>query len=211
MAKNYINSDPYWKEKKRELDALSVFHKKLRTQAINQGSFVVSQQLNLQLRTQAINQGSFVVSQQLNLQLRTQAINQGSFVVSQQLNLQLRTQTINQGSFVVSQQLNDAHLTIPELRQNLGNNDDSVPRKIISMAKNYINSDPYWKDKKRELDALSVFRKKEFGDLIAYFETNRCAEFHWVPLHEIIMKYYLKISCDDEKDVRVRFFQRLHI
>ena len=69
----------------------------------------------------------------LNLQLRTQALNLGSFVVSQQLNLQLRTQALNLGSFVVSQQLNDAHLTIPELRQNLENNDDSVPRKIISM------------------------------------------------------------------------------
>ena len=61
------------------------------------------------------------------------------------------------------------------------------------MAKNFINSDPYWKDKKRELDALSVFYKKEFGDMIAYFDTNSCAAFHWLPLHEIIIKYYLKI------------------
>ena len=41
--------------------------------------------------------------------------------------------------------------------------------------------------------------------MIAYFDTNSFAEFHWLPLHQIIIKYYLQISCDDEKDVRDRF------
>ena len=50
------------------------------------------------------------------------------------MNLQLRMQALQQGRYVVAQQLNDAHLTIPELRENLRNEDESVPRKIISMA-----------------------------------------------------------------------------
>ena len=54
------------------------------------------------------------------------------------LNLRLRKQALNQGNFVVSQQLNDAHLTIQQLQHNLNNNDDSVPRKIISMSKNFV-------------------------------------------------------------------------
>ena len=59
------------------------------------------------------------------------------------LNLRLRKQALGQGSFVVNQQLNDAHLTIQELQQNLNNNDDFLPRKIKSMAKNFVNTDPY--------------------------------------------------------------------
>ena len=44
------------------------------------------------------------------------------------------------------------------------------------------------------------FTKRNFGDMIAYFDTTSCAEFHWLPLHEIIIKYYLKISGDDEDE-----------
>ena len=78
--------------------------------------------------------------------------------------------------------------------------------KLLAWTKNFINSDPYQKDKKRELDALSVFHKKEFGDMIAYFDTNSCAEFHWLSLHEIIIKYYLKISGDRfSKDSTLRY------
>ena len=122
------------------------------------------------------------------------------------LNLRLRIQALNQGSFLVSQQLNDAHLTIPELRAKLNNDDDtSVPRKIISIAKNFVNTGPYWKDKKKELDALTVFHKEEFGNVVAYFDTNSCAEFHWVPLHELLVKYHIQITGEDEQNVRYKF------
>ena len=73
------------------------------------------------------------------------------------MNLQLRMQALQQGRYVVAQQLNDAHLTIPELRENLRNEDESVPRKIISMATNFVNTDPYWREQKRKLDALTFF------------------------------------------------------
>ena len=81
------------------------------------------------------------------------------------LNLRLRRQALSQGSFVVSQQLNDAHLTIQQLQQNLNNNDDSVPRKTISMVKNFANTDPYWKAKKKKLDALTLFHRKEYSHI----------------------------------------------
>ena len=106
---------------------------------------------------------------------------------------------------MVSQQLNDAHLTIQQLQQNLNNNDDSVPRKIISMSKNFVNTDPYWKARKKELDALSLFHRKEYGDMISYFDTNSCAEYHWLPLHELLIKYHIQISRDGEDDVRQKF------
>ena len=121
------------------------------------------------------------------------------------MNLRLRKQALNQGNFVVSQQLNDAHLTIQQLQQNLNNNDDSVPRKIISMAKYFVNTDPYWKEKKKELDALTLFHRKEYGDMIAYFDTNSCAEFHWLPLHELLIKYHSKINKEAIEDVKHKF------
>ncbi|XP_057310732.1 uncharacterized protein LOC130648690 [Hydractinia symbiolongicarpus] len=118
------------------------------------------------------------------------------------LNMRLRMQALQQGSFLVSQQLNDAHLTIAELRDNLQNDDDSVPRKIISIGKNLVNTDPYWRDQKKKVDALLFFRRKEFGDLPGYFDTNSCAEFHWKPLHELLIKYHALINNLNEDTVR---------
>ena len=94
------------------------------------------------------------------------------------LNLRMRLQTFKQTNFLVSCQLNDAHLSIAQLRENLENNDDSVPRKIISVGKNFPNTDPYWKDHKKKLDSLCEMHMKKYGDSVAYFDTNSCAEFH---------------------------------
>ena len=138
------------------------------------------------------------------------------------LNLRLRMQALKQGSYVVAQQLNDAHLTIPQLRENIENEDQSVPRKIISIAANLPNTHPYWREKKRELDAFTFFQRKEFGDLSVYFDTNSCAEFHWKPLLELLITYYCKTNNCDENDVRQKvdtnpkfkkdlIFKNLHI
>ena len=120
------------------------------------------------------------------------------------LNLGLRQKALNQGSFVVSQQLNDAHLSIAELAENLNNQDESVPRKIISIAANLPNSHPYWRERKRELDDISNFRFLEFGDLPAYFDTLSCAEYHSVPfpLLQLLVKYYAAIKNEDEDTIK---------
>ena len=46
--------------------------------------------------------------------------------------------------------------------------DNSVPRKVISNGANLANTDPFWKERKCELDSLHVWRKYELGDLAAY-------------------------------------------
>ena len=117
-------------------------------------------------------------------------------------NLGLRMKALKQGSFLVAQQLQDAHLTIPELRANLENEDESVPRKILSVAANLPNTDPYWRERKKELDALTFFRRKEYGDLPAYFDTNSCAEYHWKPLMELLIKYHAECTNMDLQEVR---------
>ena len=97
------------------------------------------------------------------------------------LNLGLRQRALQQGSFVVAQQLNDAHLSIVELKDNLSNHDESVPRKIISIAANLPNTHPFWRERKKELDSLLFFRLLEYGDMPVYFDTMSCAEYHCVP------------------------------
>ena len=76
----------------------------------------------------------------------------------------MRKQVLSQGSFLVSQQLNDAHITLSELRDQLINeNDTSVPRKVSNIASNFVNTDPYCRERNKELDAFGVYRKKEKG------------------------------------------------
>ena len=41
--------------------------------------------------------------------------------------------------------------------------------------------------------------------MIVYFDTNSCAEFHWTPLHEVLIKYHLKTTVEDEEYIRDKF------
>jgi len=66
-------------------------------------------------------------------------------------NIGLRKQALQQGSFVVAQQLNESHISINELQERLANNDDSIPRKIIKIGANLVNTDPYWMNRHQEL------------------------------------------------------------
>ena len=73
------------------------------------------------------------------------------------LNIGMRKKALNQGSFCVNQQLIEKHLTRDELKEKLQNNDENVPRKFISMSTNLPNTDPYWRERKHELNALCFF------------------------------------------------------
>ena len=86
--------------------------------------------------------------------------------------------TLNQGNFLVCQQLNDAHVSIDELIERMENNDDTLPRQITRMGSNLINTDPYWAERKRELEAFLYYRKHVVDDLPTYFHTNSMAELH---------------------------------
>ena len=118
------------------------------------------------------------------------------------LNLRLRKQALTQGSFLVSQQLNDQHLTVEQLKESLKNNDDGIPRKIISIGANLQNTHPYWRDRKRELDSILYYRLKEYGDMPAYFDTMSCAEYHCQPLLQLLSKYYAWVNNKSEESVK---------
>ena len=109
------------------------------------------------------------------------------------LNLKLRMDALSQGRYLVAQQLADAHLGVAGLAANLAQDDTSVPRKILQHGGLLVNTDPYWKERKRELDALHVWRKYDFGDLPPYFHTLSMAELHWLEIERVLC-LYLRMS-----------------
>ena len=113
-------------------------------------------------------------------------------------NLNLRKQALQQGSFLVAQQLNEPHLTIAELMEKIENEDQSIPRKIIRMGGNLVNTDPYWNLRRSELEGFTFYRRNETNDLPAYFHTNSMAELHWAPLIKLLAKYMADIGGKDE-------------
>jgi len=50
------------------------------------------------------------------------------------------------------------------LQERLQNNDD-IPRKIIKIRANLVNTDPYWMNRRQELQAVTFYRRKENTDL----------------------------------------------
>ena len=93
-------------------------------------------------------------------------------------------------SFCVIQQVNEKQLTRDEIVQRLQDKNDSIPRKFISMSSNIVNTDPYWKERKHELDSLCFFKLKEHSVFPSYFDTSSCAEHHWCHY----MMFYSSIS-----------------
>ena len=118
------------------------------------------------------------------------------FLKFQLLNIGLKKHALNQGSYLVSQQLNEALLTVDELKEHLNNDDDSVPRKIISFAGSLPNTDPYWRERKKELDSLHFFLMKEYQVMPTY----------WTPLHQLLIKYYAAVTNQSEGDIFMLFF-----
>ena len=100
--------------------------------------------------------------------------------------------------FLVSQQLTDSHISIGELQDRFNNDDHSIPRKIIRMGANLVNSDPYWNKCKRELDAFTFYRRHVKKDLPCYFQSASIAEFHWIGLKLLLAKYLSAIDSKGE-------------
>ena len=118
------------------------------------------------------------------------------------LNLGLRKKALAQGSFVVAQQLADAHLSIADLKKHLADKNESVPRQIINIASNLPNTHPFWKERRRELESILFFRLMEFGDMPAYFDTMSCAEYHCLPLLNLLILYHATVYSIDPNIVR---------
>ena len=107
------------------------------------------------------------------------------------LNISNRTKALNQGSFCVNMHINEKQISRDELINRLENNDESIPRKFISMSSNIPNTPPYWSQAKRELDALCFFMLKEESVYPTYFDTSSCAEHRWQPLQTL---YFGRVS-----------------
>ena len=117
------------------------------------------------------------------------------------LNLQLRSKALTQGSFVVNQQLSDAHLGISDLQTKLAAGDDSVARKVLQVGGMELkNTGPWWKERKRELDGTHQFRRAEYGDLPAYFDTLSMAENWWPQLTRLLYQYVLRTRGREEAE-----------
>ena len=39
-----------------------------------------------------------------------------------------------------------------------------------------------------------------------YFDTSSCAEHHWAPLHQLLIKYYVAVTNQSEGDIFMLFF-----
>ncbi|XP_066926384.1 uncharacterized protein [Clytia hemisphaerica] len=121
------------------------------------------------------------------------------------MNISLRKKALDQGSFCVNQQINEKHITRDELLQQLEYQNESIPRKLLSMSANLVDTAPYWRERKNELDSLCFFMLKEFQVYPTYFDTSSCAEHHWPQLHNLLIKYLAEIYGQSEHDITHKF------
>jgi hypothetical protein len=101
-------------------------------------------------------------------------------------NLKMRLQANSQAGFCVSQQLNAGSITMPELVQRLKDGDESIPRKIISVGANLLNTAPYWCAEHTKVRSLQQWRRAFEGDTFCYFQTLSMAEFHWPQMRALL-------------------------
>ena len=94
---------------------------------------------------------------------------------------------------------NDAHVTIDELMERMQNDDDTLPRQITRIGSNLVNTDPYWNERKRELEAFLFYRKNVCDDLPSYFHTDSMAELHWSSLAQMLSHYLHSIHGIDKE------------
>jgi hypothetical protein len=111
--------------------------------------------------------------------------------------LYLRSQALQQGGFLVAQLLAEAQLTAQDLGQRNDAGDDSIGRAIINHGANLINTDPYWRENKRELDARNAFAHLEHGATPPWFVTTSQAEYHSEPLHRILREHLRRVRGED--------------
>ena len=73
------------------------------------------------------------------------------------------------------------------------------------MSSNIVNTDPYWKERKHELDSLCFFKLKEHSVFPSYFDTSSCSERHCVSLHDVLIKYISKTTGSNMENLKEKF------
>ena len=95
----------------------------------------------------------------------------------------------SQAGFVISQQLNDACKTVPELVEALRAGDESVPRKILSVGANLVNTPPYWRAEHVKVRSFQIWKRATEGESFDYFQTLSMAEFHWPQMKRLLLLF----------------------
>ncbi len=112
------------------------------------------------------------------------------------MNIIQRQQAAKQTSFFVGARLGENAPSVGELKERVANNDSSILRSCIAYAGNVSGTDPYWYQKKQELQALVKFKAWKKDGLPTFFLTGSCAEFHWTPLIKLLQSH-LEQNGDD--------------
>ena len=122
------------------------------------------------------------------------------------MNLSLRRKALSQTNLLVNQQLDSAQLTINELRETLENGDESIPRKIINVAANLPNTEPFWRDRHKYVYALNFFMLHIYKSLVSYFRTDSMAEHLWRDAHKLLIEYTASCTNVSIADIEHKFY-----
>jgi hypothetical protein len=82
--------------------------------------------------------------------------------------------------------MGEAAPSVGELKERIANNDPSILKSCIAYAGNVSGTDPYWYERKKDLQALVKFKAWKKDGLPTFFLTGSCAEFHWTPLIKLL-------------------------
>ena len=111
---------------------------------------------------------------------------------------------------MVSQQLDAAQLSIEELTEQLETGDDSIPRKIIGVAANLPNTDPFWSDRYKEVYALNLFMLHKNKSLVSYIRADSMAEHLWKDAHKLLIEYTATCTECTIESIETKFYTEPH-
>ena len=97
-------------------------------------------------------------------------------------------------------------MTINELREQLENGDESIPRKIINVAANLPNTEPFWRDRHKDVYALNFFMLHIYKSLVSYFRTDSMAEHLWRDAHKLLIEYTASCTNVSIADIEHKFY-----
>ena len=125
-------------------------------------------------------------------------------------NVALRKKLLDKGKFVVKQTLGDGQMSIEELRNILNNDKESLCKKIARFSSDIRGSTYYWRQRRKELQALVQYHISQGNGLPSLYITLSCAEFYWKPLRRILEEY-LDVSLDSKSDLYKAVKENPHI
>ena len=121
------------------------------------------------------------------------------------LNIAMKKRALNQSNFCLKQGVNDTAITAAQLADKINEGDMSVLKRIFQISANLPNTNPFWRERKMEVEAMMYFLLIEFNTFPTYFDTQSCAEHKWKALHNILTKYLSETSNIPHEEIREKF------